>query len=91
MYSSRRIRAARANGARSRGPRTPVDRIANFFDGLAQSPAIGLMHRHETRLRLRAALPSPPEVVELVPEPNPGIPNEPSPISGRLPDGDVPA
>jgi len=57
-----------------------------------QSPTLGLMHRYETRLHLmyqralhnlvllRAASPSPPA-------PNPGVPNEPSPISGHSPEG----
>jgi len=38
---------------------------------------------------LRAASPSPPAVVDILPAPNPGIPNEPSPISGHLPEGEV--
>jgi hypothetical protein len=85
-------------------PGDPVGRIANAWDGLAQSPTLGLMHRYETRLHLifqralhnllllRAASPSPPApaaVVDIVPAPNPRILNEPSPISGHLPEGQV--
>ena len=42
MSSLRRILASRTNGARSCGPETP----------LTDGPAMGLMHRCETRLHL---------------------------------------
>jgi hypothetical protein len=57
--------------------RALIDLIANAWDAL-----------HNLFLLLA---PSPPAVVDLVPAPNPGIPNEPSPIFGHLPEGEVSA
>lgn len=58
MISQKRILAARANGARSRGPlnsRTgecELSRLAGAFAELASTPQLGLLHRYETRLHV---------------------------------------
>jgi len=78
LYSSRRISAARGNGARSRGAATN-EGLA--WDTLAQSPTLGLTQTCPHLMFQLSASPSPPAVVDLVAAPNSGIPNEPSPVS----------
>ena len=82
------------NRVKAQPPGDEVDRMAAAFTELASSPALGLMHRYETRLHchyqrslhnallLRAATPpaNAPGAANLLLA-APGIPNEPDPIS----------
>jgi hypothetical protein len=72
----------------------PLDRIANAFESLAAKPALGLMHRYQTRLHLNyqralhnmLLLRAVAAVSNAVPSAVlDAVPNEPSPISGHLP------
>ncbi len=57
----------------------PLDRIANAFADLAAKPALGLMHRYQTRLHLNSQRALHNMLLLRVA----AVPNEPSPISGQ--------
>jgi hypothetical protein len=74
--------------AQSSGP--TLDRMADAFSGLAEGPAIALIHRYEARLHLmyqrslHNLLILRLSTAQTAALPNHALPNEPSPISGHL-------
>jgi hypothetical protein len=75
--------AAQSSGA-------TLDRMADAFSGLADGPAIALIHRYEARLHLMYQRSLHNLLILRIASaqaaglPNYALPNEPSPISGHL-------